>query len=122
MGDLDSPLGRVPATERELQERGRLSREAQQRLDAMAKAEEAGRAAAADDAPRDISPESKALFGSRLSRIDERADAMPRIDTVVQDDFRLLRESAARGDALRSAERAELGVDAAREQRTSRDA
>jgi len=109
MGELESRLESVPGMGRDLTERSRHGREDAQRLAAMTRAEAVGRAAAAmGEEPWDISPESKAHFGSALTWIDERAGAIPDAGAVIRADSRALRESAARGNALRKAERAEL--------------
>lgn len=114
MEDLGTSDGPVPATKEVLRDLSRRGFEDRERQDALFRAEQAGRIAAAAGFGRpDPSDEDVARFGVQLLRIAERVTAMPRVDALLMAGGVQRSESRRFADSLRNAERVELGVDGA---------
>ena len=116
MGDLGSPVGPVCSTDKDLREHGRRGLEDRERQDAIFKAEQAGRIAAAAGSDRsDPSEADVARFGVQLQHIDDRVFTMAHLGILLTSEGTQRSESRRFAGSLRNAERVELRLDQAPE-------
>jgi hypothetical protein len=113
MGDRREWLRPIPSTEKELREESRREREDRERRDAMLRAEQAGRASApAVEAWWDHPVGDGDQFVAQLMHLDQQADSVPRVDSVLKEEASRQVEASRLNDALRDAERTELRLEA----------